>query len=375
MWVFLGLVTLFGSFLLARATRREGRWEGEARSASEDLHYRRLARFGRNRRGMLSFALPCMSGLILKVKPETGTDRLFNRLGISREFQTGVGPVDEAVYILAEDPRLESLFQGNPDAAMLLRRIALTQIRGANFDQLLCIDGQLSVRFRVDAQFRLEAQLVDRVLPLLKSLAVLLETVGGSSANDRSRPFAHKAALVLALNGALLVTGLLHAARMWFAPVLPAFVADGWLWAAAIGGVSLLILVLLAWRWLGRSSRAHLVMLELALMGPIGCVLSGHFMAWQINGLAALSGPMETLVIEDYRLRGPSPRIPPYVSFMDWPGKGDFVRISISRSLERSLQSDGRPLPPIELELRRGPLGPHMVHAIRAAPERPDGRD
>lgn len=367
MWMFLGLVTLIGSFLLARAIRRDGRWEGETHTLGGTQLYQRLEGHDRGRLASLALAVRCPRGLSLTVKRETGLDTRFKRFGISREFQTGQRAVDEAVYIVSENPRLEALFRSNRAAATLLLRISELTQGAARFHRLLCVDGQLSVQFKIHGDFNAEQALVRRAIPMLYELAASLEEAASGPRPDASQPFAAKAATLLSINLSLGITAFAYVLVLVSA-VWPQFVDSGWLWALLIGALLLATLLLWAWRWLGRSSRAHLVMLELLLVGSISCTLCGHFLAWQLNGMTAFAGPVEQRRLEGFQLR-PGGRGSPKLVVTDWEHPTRRVTLTIDRDTYQQLR--GRRNLPVEVLVRRGALGLRMVHELRMVPAEP----
>jgi hypothetical protein len=318
MWMFLGLITLVGSYLVARALRDRGRWAGESRTIGGRHRYLERELRHKGKLNALWFGVPCPEGMSLDVKLESGLDAWFRRFGISKEFQTGQRDVDDAVYIVAEDACIETLLRSDRRAAQLLLSLLVMTEGDALASRLLCVEGQLTLEFRVEGPAVERIALATRAVPLMHEFAAALERAGVGGEPDGSGSFARKALVLLSINLALAICAVVYGLTMRQVAVLPGFLDRGWPWGLLLGGLLLACMVGLAWRWLGRSSRAHLVIMEIVLAGSIAYPWCGHFVARELNGIVALSGPVELKRVESYQVRrSGGRRYPgaPYVRF------------------------------------------------------------
>jgi hypothetical protein len=97
-------------------------------------------------------------------------------------------------------------------------------------------------------------------------------------------PFVLKAAVILAISSGLLINGLAQSMRLWWLDV-PFTVDDTqMLKDSALWGVAMVfLLMLMTVFWLGKSSRAHLVLIEVFFFGTIGTVLTTNAQIRALN--------------------------------------------------------------------------------------------
>lgn len=268
MWFVLGLFVLIGICVGVGVSRSKVRWKGVA--GPHGLF--RVAPLGKSKKKYLvQTGVAVRTSLAFEIKPETAIDRFAKYLGLSVEAQVGKPDFDNSAYLVSDDPRV---------VGMLKVRVALLESLQAlieasphpdyRFHRIVCSDGVL----RVDYRSRDGVAAMDLLLrwagPLLEQAKAQLPPGLPSDAAPRD-PFHLRAVFLLAIAGGLAVNGLLELMRLVFSR-LP-FTIDPWtLWSQAmlVGGAIVVLLVAATVAWLGRTSRAHLVLVEVLLLAAFG---------------------------------------------------------------------------------------------------------
>lgn len=278
MWFLLGLVSLVGFALFFVRWRAANRWQGvQARTGSHAYEYHLQKYKGKLQK--IFIGVPCDSAIEFCLKPESTVDRVFKGLGLSQEQQLNRLHFDEKVYIVSDDPRLSVQLKRSSDLPVLLANMFEEQrFMGARIGKLWCQQRRLWVECIPAKNFD-ESEvggLSEQVLPLLTKVRDALLAKSDSPGTVRDH-FIAKAAILLGISTALAVGGGVQTLRSSIIK-FPVVLDLGALWQSAIlvGGVLLAGLIVLCIAWLGRTSRAHLVLIELLLVGSVGCVLTAY---------------------------------------------------------------------------------------------------
>ena len=370
MWVFFGFISLtlftlvsLGVRLKASWRGKPHEWNGRAFELRERKHKGRLVGFdiGVRGAGRLRFAL----------QPEDGSSRLAKRIGLSVEHQTGDALFDERLYVVSDDPVVCRTLS---ESSGLRERVLKLVSPGipVRFSELQCAAGRLWVRYDARAAFK-PHEVTEAGRAVSAHLARIAEELSRVEVRfaDRLRdPFILRAALVLACSTALGLYGLFAVIRMVMESSPPAMVHPfgvfgssapfSFLVLAALVGIGVVLL--------GRTSRAHLVLLEVLLVGGFGAFTSGYLLYRDTNrALDERPGTALELRVHDREVRGG--KYKSYHLVLE-----DFAEGKPSRSHRRSvsvshaLWSSAPPGSSVRLTLREGGLGHRWVESIQALP-------
>lgn len=278
MWFALGSITLLGFAWLFMRWRLASRWKGE-RAQWGALTYEFLLRKHKSKVQRVLIGVPCDTALEFCLQEETFIDRVFKSLGLSREQQLDRLHFDEKVYIVSDDPRLGLMLKYNNALPGLLESLFEdNRFRHGRVRKLWCQQRRLWVECVPASDFKESdaALLADEALPVLQTLrdAMLSKPAGQAELRDH---FIFKAALLLGISTALAVNGAVHGIRFLWSK-FPVVIDNAALWQMAAWGCAGLValLVMLCVVWLGRTSRAHLVLIELLTIGAVGSVLTAY---------------------------------------------------------------------------------------------------
>jgi hypothetical protein len=363
MWFLFGLVTLIGTVLLAIRDRRASQWSGEtARMAGESASLRTGESYLFNLMGKeqrLLMGVSCPEGFHLKLKPETGVDRLFKKLGVSEEFRIGDPEFDAQVYVVAEDRRVGRVLHRSAEVRRGLLKLFRLSRFGLRLRALECHGGRLWVDYTVAKDFEETGLVANEVVPVLLEMVRELEAEGSAPAAERD-PFVWKAAVLVGLSTGLLVNGLIQGYRLSYV-VMPSIVdQDTWfvgsiVWALLmVGGLVVAALV-----WLQRSARTHLVILDMALVGALGCFGTARVLVADVN--RALDFKPPEVVETDVIMRNGHVRksLAYVVTVEDWRRESGQLRLRVPAHVHDSLRpfALGASRDRLRLRVGRGALG------------------
>jgi len=270
--IFTRIVFLFGalrrSFSGKRATRGTEPYEYSV-SRGKNGYVARVR---------IALELPDTQRFVLR--RERFIDRTAKWLGIAREWQTNDPAFDDAIFILSDDPiLLEALADDSG-----LRHAAQRLLANPQVESIACARGRLwATLCRVDAAFRAKGD--DEIADLLAAtirpdLALLRDRLGAIGlrpwSEDRD-PVEQREHWLLMATSVIGIAGI--AAFFWGEGVgLPrqlAFTAiesHATILTAIAGAVLFALLVSL----IGRSSRTHLVLIEILLVALPGAWIAGR---------------------------------------------------------------------------------------------------
>jgi hypothetical protein len=373
MWPFFGLLTLVvACFHLGRK-----RWQGVAwRGVSSTVHPRRRRdgeptpepiafQFGVGKRNPkdVELAVSTHTSLDFSCKPESWLDRFFKWTGLTVEQQLGIDELDRAVYLVSDDPRVLDALKGNARACELLKALFCgrphpdyTAVR------LVCQGGLLRLALREASHLPGRSyEMNNQVVPMLRELADLLPRTL-PAANRRNDALSLRAILVLTLSSGLALTGLMHLFRlMTFPGAITVSPVQLVLVSLPIGAGLFALLVVAATTLLARSSRLHLVLLEVCLVGSFGAFASGLVAARDLNMSLDRSpaSTREAQVLDRSISRSRRGGTRYYLVLSEWPVEGQRkARVSYS-TYSRTREGDT-----VALRMREGWLGLPWIESI-----------
>ncbi len=283
MWLFIGAITLLCACVYAGRKRFAARWSGLPYSVRDMAFLASLEGRGSLRfRPSLGLATP--SPLEFECKAESWLDRFFKWTGLSVELQLGHDAFDRAVYLIADNPAVLETLRREPDLCDRLVELFRKPLdEGFRVHRVVCRRGKFRVEFRQTSIGSSEYVLFTKVAPLVRRMwAALPERLPeGHSGKD---PLFLRSVIVLAFSTGLAIHGGVHLYRLLLFD--GAVTLDRWpLMTVGLlaGGFLLALQLVFATLLLARSSRLHLIMLELLLVGSFGALSTGVVEVRDIN--------------------------------------------------------------------------------------------
>ena len=359
MWFVFGFISLLGFVAYSLHQRVTAKWIG-TRSVVRRKPYeyevlvQRVYRSDKTKSVGLRIGVTAPTVYDFSFKPEKWRDWLSKRIGFSVEYQTGDAEFDNAVYIVSNDARIHATLSQNPTLrADILRVFRIVAPHSAVIKEVRCSLGRIWVHYKLKnelVQSKIPV-LAEQVVPALNRLAADLGRATVAGAPRLYDRFVLRAAIILAISTGLALNGVAHVARLYFMPI--PFTVDNStliLWSLYCGAALLALLVLAVVLFLGRSARAHVVLLEVLLVGSIGAVLTSFVELRDIN----MEWDQQPAV--RYEVTTVSKRISKsrrsrtyYVTISGWPSKNNTSEIKVSSSLYHHTN------PGAELELFQKP--------------------
>jgi len=285
MWFLFSLTAMLLGIAFLVRQRLGGFWNGDDASGYVDgqqFRYQIRRRYQKKRLLFIEGALECQCPYSFECRRERVFDRLFKWLGLSVEIQSGDPVFDREVYVLADHAVVSEVFRQHPAL-----RAGLRDALQAGAQVLLCRNGRLMVRVQATGKgiegYIETAGRLEKALFKLRPLVPLLQAVRREPLETLRDPVFWKAVVVSSLGIGLVMAGLAEGVRAMFSDgillhpwkiVTPALPVVGLLWG------SLLALALLLLRG---TSRFHLVLVEVVLVGGLGSVMMGLGLARDYN--------------------------------------------------------------------------------------------
>ena len=309
------------------------------------------------------------TALEFEIKPETALDRMAKNLGLSVEAQVGNGVFDHEAYLVSDDPRVAALIKGNAVLLDSLKTLVETRgRRGFKFLKLVCRGGFLRVDFGCTDAGNDPDDLLAWTKPLLETAASQLPPP--SAASRLPDRFRWRATVLLAIAGGLAINAGVALFRL--ALVREPFtvdVAELSAWAGLVGVIVLALLCAATVAWLGRTSRAHLVLLEVLIFGAIGAPITAFTELRELNlegdTSAAQLLPATVVSKESHRRRSRRSSHMVYtITTTDWNGGSATHKRDVSSS-DYGMYQAGMPL---VFRQHAGYLGVRWVEGFEIGP-------
>ena len=275
MWFFFGFITLVVFTLGSLYVRFYSSWKGDPRTV-DGVSYQ--IKEERNKGKLTGFLVGVdgTEGYEFSLKPESLLDLFFKKIGLSVEHQTGHREFDEEVYIASDNRDVHQLFSRDADIRKSVLKIfaAATPAR-AEVKRVHHRNERLWVQFKTSDEARIPALARDTAKQLARIRSVL--NAYRAPQNRLRDPFVFKSILILAISSGLAINGALMLFRnhIGLFPVVPDI--EALLWAAVpVAVIVLALLIFITIFLLGRTSRAHLVLTEVLLVGAFGIYSSSY---------------------------------------------------------------------------------------------------
>jgi len=332
MWFVLSLLTLVGITVGIAWWRWGVDWKGEALGAGR---YKLHSNKGKVQ--ALRVGIAADAAVDFEIKPEGWFDRLGKSVGLAVEPQSNRRSFDEAFYILSDDARLVRALRLDAELLSRLEGIGRARVGGFRFHRLVCRRGQLWIVFKPDGQPENHLEAAQWAVPELLALAQALPALSPGQAPVGSRTVLY-AVLLLAFSSALAINGGVHLFRILANGYVPYTVDTSQLWTLAViaGAVLLVAMGLATMALLGGSSRAHLVLAQVLLLGGLGALATGFVELRDFNMEADRATAQEFATVVQgkhyttHRKRGGGTGYTYFLELADWNRPGLTLDLEVS---------------------------------------------
>ncbi|WP_019627424.1 hypothetical protein [Thioalkalivibrio sp. AKL10] len=311
MWMLAGLVTMIGMAVIGYRHRMEDRWQLRALTFINPYTGKRMGappegalyseqQTGNRRAPWQRIGFDQAPDIELRVKARRWWDYPFTAIGLSVACRTGSRSFDRAFYLVTDQRSICRALKGCATTqARMLRLLDECERQNVRFRhfrvrrQRIWVEVVSSRRRKAPSRMALARAFV----PLLRDISEALEAEIPVAVRGRREPFAWKAALFAGASSALLVGGLVLLAPIMFSP-LPAPASMVGLLSLALPVAAIVIgsLMALTIVLLGRTSRTHLVLLELALAGYLGALMTSYGLLREANMAFDQAAPSQYVV-------------------------------------------------------------------------------
>jgi hypothetical protein len=281
MWFFFGIFTLTAATIWGLKTRLGAKWSGSLeRLGRHSFDIQEVRHKGRIRLVRLGTQAP--AGFHFRVRRERAHDRFFKWLGVCTEIQTDKAGFDRTLYVESDARATGILLKRDAELRFALLKI-FTVAKAMRLQRMRvrCAERRVWLEFRPKNEDDLFAA-KNELVPAVQAISSGLGSIDLPSEYKRDR-FVWRAAAVLAFSTATFILGfagltrsivgrtdILEPTLLFAACLIPAVLL-------VIGGITFIL------AWLVGSSRAHIVLLEFAVVGGIGLIMSTYALAREAN--------------------------------------------------------------------------------------------
>lgn len=283
MWVLFGFIT-FASFFTYNLHRRiNGKWLGKKDITSDKkIEYE----FGLFRKNTLLFiGVDAPRNINFLAKPEKKIDHFFKKLKVSVEMQLGNSAIDKKVYFATDNDALFDVIRRSQELQNSFSKIIdLFSSKDFNFRKISCCGGRIWIEvFINEVTDDYIGKLAEKVAPLLLKISKELRGKADIITKKEGR-FAIKAAAILSTSSAAGIFSLCWIVVNRISNFPKLIELDHFIiHSLVIGIVAIILMVFLTLKLLGKTSRAHLVLIELVLIGAISFSAAGGILLRNVN--------------------------------------------------------------------------------------------
>ncbi|MFO7581452.1 hypothetical protein [Guyparkeria sp.] len=344
MWMLTGVITLIGMTWYMIRSRRENRWPLTPISTRD---FRTGKHLGTPPEGSLYFyadrqylaplqriGYEHAPDIELRVKRKRWLDRLFTALGISVACQTDNRDFDRSFYLVTDAAPVCRALKVSPKTQELMLRVeALCEPNGLRFRQIIMRRGRvwLEVVSRKRKKPPSGVQLAQSLVPALRELSETMDAEVPETARNVKDHFALKAAVIVGISSATFMAGIYFLFKPIFLPGRTPLDEHPFIIASLVTAALIVaLLVVVTMTWLGRTSRTHLVLMELIFVGSIGFALTSYTLLREANmALDFSTGQRHVVqVLEKHSVSGRPPIF--YVNLEPWGDLQDVTEIRVS---------------------------------------------
>lgn len=230
------------------------------------------------------FAVPCASGMSLRIHRETWWDRLAKKIGLSYEYHFNDPQFDDELYVVSNAPA----FQAELSESKALRDVVRLLFRDRRLKRIECHGQHVIAHYqeKVDGGEAAtpNSTQIQQIISALYGLAESLE-YAKSKCVSRWDIFQLRAAMLAALATALLMLGAVEFFRVFMFERTLVMLDAGALFSFSTlcAGLVLFTLITATIILLRGSSYAHVILAEVLISGGIGLSLGSYVMMRDIN--------------------------------------------------------------------------------------------
>ena len=286
MWFLFGIITALACVIGSLIWRLRVNWKGET-IRTDEIEFEFNIIKNKYFPNELYLGIGGINDIRFRLKAETWYDRLFKFFYVSKEYQTNNPDFDDTVYIASDDSNIHSIISRNPNVSTAILGIFNHPVTpGIKVKEIKNYAGKIWIEYRVPSEFTDVGILSFAESPVsnLKSIVKTFKDQISQTSNRFKDPFVLKAIVILAISSGLAINGLIQFRRLGRLP--STFTVDSnliWEDAFWIGIAVVVALVAITLAILRRSSRTHLVILELLIVGTVGAILTTYTNLHDIN--------------------------------------------------------------------------------------------
>ena len=367
MWFAFGTLTLAISIGFEWHRRWHREWHGEIKTLGwtayefDPVHIRGLLRGAK-----VGVAVPKALGF--ELKRESVLDRFFKWSGLTVEMQIGQAEFDALVDVASNDDQLAKHFMSSASLQGCAQSLLQLKLQGCRVRSVRCAKGKLWLDLRMkglsgiwSAQKLLD-EAISALLPSLSAMAVELnDKAQGLPLAARDR-FLLPAAVIMSVSSGMFINGFFGSLRL--EDGLNLFTIDATkvlFMAAGVASIVVMLLVFATFVFLGRTARAHLVLLEVLLVGSIGAFATAEIEVKNANKDWDSSSPERVASLIQKKVTTDTRRKVHYlVTISDWSHPSKTHEISVTKAMYDQCQV-GQVL---NLDLKAGFLGAKWARIV-----------
>ena len=286
MWFFFGIITALAFVIGSLIWRLKVTWKGETIKTNE-IEFEFNIIKNKYFPNELYIGTKGIDDIRFKLKAETWYDRLFKLIGVSKEYQTNHPDFDDLVYIASDDSNIHSIISRHPDVSAAILGIFNHPVTpGIKVKEINNYAGKIWIEYKIPREFT-DVGILSFAEHPVSNLKSITDTFTGKISQPTARfkdPFVLKAIVILAISSGLAINGLVQFLRLGV--VKNSLTVDSsliWEDAFWIGIAVAIALVAVTLAILKRSSRTHLVVLEICFVGTMGAILTAYVNLHDVN--------------------------------------------------------------------------------------------
>ena len=335
MWFIFGFITFISFTIYLGHMRINSAWKGNQNKLN-GIAYQDKKLSNKGRMTGLLIGIDGALGYDYALKQETFIDRIFKFIGLSVEHQIESPEFDDLVYIVSDNPHVhQQLSSNNAITNAAIGLFEISKVFNCKIQSIQHRSGRLWIKYKTTRKFH-ENQtsiLSAETVSLLKIISDELKQIPPPFINKWKDPFFMRASIILALSTGLAVNGAAHLFRLTWGTTPFTVDSAQLLMSAVYWGAGILVILLAASIiLLGRSARAHLVMIEIILIGSFGAVSTAFIELRDMNmELDQSTASIYELKIHDKQTSRSRRSTRHYLYVDDWNNQGAIKKVNVSR--------------------------------------------
>lgn len=338
MWFVFGFISLFVFIIYGAYKRINASWKG-TKDVTNGITYKYKTVSNKDEVKKVFVGIDSVSNYDYAFKKEHSVDNFFKKIGLSNEYQTGNLEFDNNIYIISDDNYLHSQLSSNEKIINIILQIfSLNGTYNCKIKEIRNNSGQLWIEFKTIEKFNknIIPTISSKFVPLLSQLSKeLINTTNNDVKVQLRDPFIIKASIILATSSGLAINGFYHLIGLYYVN-LPFTIDTEQLLIDSIlvGSGIIFILISFALFFLKRSSRTHLILIELLLIGYFGAISTSYVELRNLNIelSQSTSDIYKTKVIDKTISKNRKSSDTYYLHVKNWNNSNEIVKIKVSLS-------------------------------------------